>query len=492
MKSISDSDVSQDVNYISLPNTDKRCSIKGENIDCVPDVSLTMKSISDSDVSQDVNYISLPNTDKRCSSKGEKIECVPDERLTLSQERKVTDKVYGRRKATKMILRQLNEYYTISGAAREKCFFCGTFVNIKNMMSHLLHHDYPSFSCTICKLKYFDKRRFLVHMYSHLKIYPYNCLKCSKTFKRKDGIIRHLIHCHGVRFTCPVCDREFTAAYRVGQHIRENHPGCMTSGKESLKLVNFQPVHATSENNSSVHDFHPAQVTSRDDSSEEINQDIEKVDMYDLDDTYPEPGKSDCHENRLNLISSQEEMCSLNTIENGKTFVCSQERGLQNTQNMFSDSKSQGIHVSVHEHQNVHQGVMLFLNSPENDSFQILPSVAILDNDKCHVINENINIDPYPYSVAQTSDYQAMSNDRVTLLEANSLLQQHVSGSPLNQVQIHTFCDALSLFHSSSDSEMTLSDKNPSLLTVRKSTTKPVHKFVPPDPLRAPVQDLRE
>ena len=55
--------------------------------------------------------------------------------------------------------------------------------------------------------------------------YPFKCDECSRTYKRREGLRRHVkFECGvGPAFPCPICDRQITQKYNLRRHLIEVH-----------------------------------------------------------------------------------------------------------------------------------------------------------------------------------------------------------------------------------------------------------------------------
>ena len=72
-----------------------------------------------------------------------------------------------------------------------------------------------------------SKSKFNRHMreiHSKKKVRRFNCTACSKTFKRKEHLNRHIRAKHlGDKIQCPLCVSRFTEQYKLKNHLLEKH-----------------------------------------------------------------------------------------------------------------------------------------------------------------------------------------------------------------------------------------------------------------------------
>ena len=72
---------------------------------------------------------------------------------------------------------------------------------------------------------------------SHLGLSAFKCPTCGKTFKRNEGLKKHIDNVHiGKRFFCPDCDVTFSNRSNLTKHVQSvhkkerlhpcTHPGC--------------------------------------------------------------------------------------------------------------------------------------------------------------------------------------------------------------------------------------------------------------------------
>lgn len=106
------------------------------------------------------------------------------------------------------------------------CWICPSKKTYKSKSTLYLHmrtkHTEEKFECNDCKLKFQFKHSLEYHINKvHLKIKPYACDKCSKSFYNQPSWLLHW-KTHFVQYTCSVCQQKFKHQNNLSRH-RQKH-----------------------------------------------------------------------------------------------------------------------------------------------------------------------------------------------------------------------------------------------------------------------------
>ncbi|XP_065213304.1 gastrula zinc finger protein XlCGF8.2DB-like [Planococcus citri] len=78
--------------------------------------------------------------------------------------------------------------------------------------------------CSVCEFKTKCRRRYEIHVLSHVGSYLYYCDQCGKGFNDTLGLRTHLNNHLGIKpFQCDVCGKNFTREPYMKQHRRKVH-----------------------------------------------------------------------------------------------------------------------------------------------------------------------------------------------------------------------------------------------------------------------------
>ncbi|XP_054639027.1 zinc finger protein 878 isoform X2 [Dunckerocampus dactyliophorus] len=103
------------------------------------------------------------------------------------------------------------------------CDKCGRHFNTpKSLKHHLMKSCYTVFKCTDCTKTFKKKDALLKHSFSHLGLLPYTCVRCRRHF-RLAKLYRHH-KCEPGRVHCVACLREFGSQEEFEQHKKDT--GC--------------------------------------------------------------------------------------------------------------------------------------------------------------------------------------------------------------------------------------------------------------------------
>ena len=93
-----------------------------------------------------------------------------------------------------------------------------------------------------------------------------NCVKCNKSFYRKDNRKRHEVRCEGVNFKCRICQCEFSNIQELKNHQTIQHPQPSTSGnrkRNEPSTTQSQPSKKQKLNDNSIPSQPPPQKRQR-------------------------------------------------------------------------------------------------------------------------------------------------------------------------------------------------------------------------------------
>lgn len=149
------------------------------------------------------------------------------------------------------------------------CDICGVKFRLKSRIKQhmILEHSADSnFSCEICGKRSFAKSIHEIHMRTHLdqKDRPYPCMQCTKNFKAKAELQKHIYGVHipaeeKPSFGCDectfvTCKQEFLFKHKINKHMPDNEKPfqCETCSKGFITDKEFDR-HLKTHTNQKVH-----------------------------------------------------------------------------------------------------------------------------------------------------------------------------------------------------------------------------------------------
>lgn len=112
------------------------------------------------------------------------------------------------------------------GKPRFLCTLCGKFYrHRRTLTAHLRegHGKGPAlpFPCQLCDRKFLKEGELQLHVNRHMKVKPFKCERCGKSFasKRTFHPTKHACHILAdVKFMCSVCGKEFKTKKYLHEH----------------------------------------------------------------------------------------------------------------------------------------------------------------------------------------------------------------------------------------------------------------------------------
>ena len=106
-----------------------------------------------------------------------------------------------------------------------ECRVCSkAFKNKALMIRHLnvVHTNERPFECTLCELKFKSSTNLKAHQTSHSNEKKFSCVSCEKQFAYKTSLVQHVKCQHGGEkpFRCPHCNKSFSQNGNLQEHIR--------------------------------------------------------------------------------------------------------------------------------------------------------------------------------------------------------------------------------------------------------------------------------
>ncbi|XP_022181344.1 zinc finger protein 567-like [Myzus persicae] len=95
-------------------------------------------------------------------------------------------------------------------------------------LKHQLTHGAGTFECDKCSKVFKRKDNLRRHLTKHFGGTIYKCQKCPSTFNMKFNLSYHMKTKHGnVCFSCPKCDKNFCDSRQLNYHDNRIHTGLM-------------------------------------------------------------------------------------------------------------------------------------------------------------------------------------------------------------------------------------------------------------------------
>ena len=110
-----------------------------------------------------------------------------------------------------------------------KCHECGVeFRQPQSLHRHLQHQHNPSYKiklhvCETCGKGYKTRSALKEHVQTHSGKPAFLCRICGKGLKNDSCYRRHMVCVHGVKYTCNICNKEYSAPIGLQQHQRDIH-----------------------------------------------------------------------------------------------------------------------------------------------------------------------------------------------------------------------------------------------------------------------------
>jgi len=135
----------------------------------------------------------------------------------------------------------------------EVCPYCSKeFREKRSLDKHIraIHEAERPFPCDVCPEAFRNQLELKNHMNRHMKDYPHKCDVCSMTFQKQESLTTHYrLHTGEKPFVCPICDKKFTSEKNKRVHVLR-HEGSLPHRCEACNMT-FQSKshllkHATS------------------------------------------------------------------------------------------------------------------------------------------------------------------------------------------------------------------------------------------------------
>ncbi|XP_068935460.1 telomere zinc finger-associated protein isoform X2 [Petaurus breviceps papuanus] len=112
------------------------------------------------------------------------------------------------------------------------CLKCGkSYFRKENLLEHqarnCLNRSEQVFTCSVCQETFRRRMELRVHMVSHTGEMPYKCSSCSQQFMQKKDLQSHMIKLHGAPkpHACPTCSKCFLSRTELQLHEAFKHRG---------------------------------------------------------------------------------------------------------------------------------------------------------------------------------------------------------------------------------------------------------------------------
>lgn len=147
--------------------------------------------------------------------------------LQQKHEKQYTCKYCGKNVSTRASLTKHERCHT-----GEKPYACDQCIYRTASLSSLARHKRCKHDegqagrkhvCELCGKGFFTPNSLKEHMFTHSDIKRFSCHICGKQLKNDSCYRRHMVCVHGQKFTCELCNKDFSALNGINLHKREVH-----------------------------------------------------------------------------------------------------------------------------------------------------------------------------------------------------------------------------------------------------------------------------
>ncbi|XP_052745190.1 zinc finger protein OZF isoform X2 [Bicyclus anynana] len=141
-----------------------------------------------------------------------------------------------------LMVHKSNVHPQSSGRKPWLCQLCGLPCDSKNCLNQHLKQIHGIATtkanlCDVCGKVVRDSRQLQLHKRAvHLKIKPFSCSLCEKSFQKKYTLKVHQQTHAGKRHACAVCHRTFARRDTLARHLRNCHTDCKNKCRKCDKI----------------------------------------------------------------------------------------------------------------------------------------------------------------------------------------------------------------------------------------------------------------
>ena len=101
----------------------------------------------------------------------------------------------------------------------------------QSLKTHSLYHESPKYICDQCQYTSFNGANFSTHKKTKHGATRHKCDQCDDTFQYLRHLVRHQENHQAVKFTCNVCEKQFSRKDKLREHGRRKHEVCLEGAK---------------------------------------------------------------------------------------------------------------------------------------------------------------------------------------------------------------------------------------------------------------------
>ena len=93
----------------------------------------------------------------------------------------------------------------------------------QSLKTHSLYHESPKYICDLCQYTSCNSANFSTHKKTKHGTERHKCDQCEDTFQYHRHLVRHQENHQAVKFTCNVCEKQFSRKDKLREHGRRKH-----------------------------------------------------------------------------------------------------------------------------------------------------------------------------------------------------------------------------------------------------------------------------